>query len=69
MERQRSGWIDIPLCGPTYAEQNAAAFQNDAGPEKEAQKEGLHFLLDKNYNPWQQWFEKTGVRPLDIEVA
>ncbi|WP_209835586.1 MULTISPECIES: LysR family transcriptional regulator [unclassified Ruegeria] len=45
-------WIDIPLCTPEYA----ARHISDGGQYQDAR-----FLLDKNYNPWDQWFEKAGI--------
>lgn len=47
------GWIDIPLCAPDYAA---------AHPVGEGRYEGVRFLLDGNYNPWDAWFEKAGLQ-------
>lgn len=44
-------WIDIPLCAPDYEAQNIT---------ESGQCDNAHFLLDKNYDPWETWFEKTG---------
>lgn len=53
-------WIDIPLCAPDYKFQNA--IENGC-------YDGVHFLLDKNYNPWETWFEKTGFKSFDAQAA
>lgn len=45
-------WIDLPLCTPGYAADHVA----DGHLSGTA-----HFLLDKNYDPWQAWFEKSGL--------
>jgi DNA-binding transcriptional LysR family regulator len=45
-------WIDIPVCTPEYA----ATYITEHGRYHNA-----HFLLDKNYNPWSEWFEKVGL--------
>lgn len=45
-------WIDLPLCTPEYAAEHIV----DGHLSRKA-----HFLLDKNYDPWEVWFEKSGV--------
>lgn len=51
-------WIDLPLCTKEYAEQNIKNSQ--------FAKDTL-FLLDKNYNPWPDWFEATDCPSINIE--
>jgi LysR family glycine cleavage system transcriptional activator/LysR family transcriptional regulator of beta-lactamase len=48
-------WIDLPLCTPEYAAEHIV----DGHLSRTA-----HFLLDKNYDPWEAWFEKSGVANL-----
>ncbi len=52
VEEALCGWIDIPLCTPDYASEHAA----DGTLRKTA-----HFLIDRNYNPWKDWFAHSGV--------
>ncbi|MGK0399144.1 MAG: DNA-binding transcriptional LysR family regulator [Gammaproteobacteria bacterium] len=52
-------WIDLPLCAPSYAKEHITN-------QKFADK--TNFLLDKNYNPWKDWFELTGYKdPGNVE--
>ena len=53
-------WIDIPLCVPGFATTHTL---------KDGRYEDAHFLIDKNYNPWSAWFEKTGIRNPGDEVT
>lgn len=53
-------WIDIPLCTPDYETQNISA---------QGQCLNAHFLLDKNYDPWETWFEKTGFESFGSKAA
>lgn len=46
-------WIDLPLCTPEYAKQELD-LDDPFGSAR--------FLLDRNYNPWDDWFDKTGMR-------
>lgn len=50
-------WIDLPLCTQSYAKKNIKdySFSNEA-----------HFLIDKNYAPWADWFEYTGYPSVEI---
>jgi DNA-binding transcriptional LysR family regulator len=50
-EKKLCHWIDLPLCAPNYAK---AHITNQQFSDK------TNFLLDKNYNPWKDWFEFTG---------
>jgi LysR family glycine cleavage system transcriptional activator/LysR family transcriptional regulator of beta-lactamase len=43
-------WIDIPLCTTDYATQHLST-QN---------LENAHLLIDRNYQPWQDWFAYSG---------
>jgi len=52
-EKRLCHWIDLPLCAPSYAKQHIA---NETFTDK------TNFLLDKNYNPWKDWFELTGFK-------
>ena len=45
-------WVDIPVCTPEYEATHITELGRYHNP---------HFLIDKNYNPWSEWFEKTGV--------
>lgn len=45
-------WIDLPLCTPDYA----VEYIVDGHLSRTA-----HFLLDKNYDPWETWFKKAGL--------
>lgn len=53
-------WIDIPLCAPEYE------FQNSVG---QGGVQSAHFLIDKNYDPWERWFAKTGISGFDHSAA
>ncbi|AZV77048.1 LysR family transcriptional regulator [Parasedimentitalea marina] len=43
-------WVDIPVCTPDYQ----VAHITEHGRYHNA-----HFLIDKNYNPWSEWFDKA----------
>ncbi len=45
-------WIDVPLCTPEYAASHMSV---------DTLYPTAHFLIDKNYDPWDDWFETTGV--------
>ena len=53
-------WIDIPLCSPAYETQNIT---------EHGHCHKAHFLLDKNYNPWDRWFEETGFDSFGSKTA
>ncbi|MFD2206492.1 LysR family transcriptional regulator [Kiloniella antarctica] len=49
-EKKLCHWIDLPLCSPEYARTHITS---------QGFSENTHFLLDKNYNPWDDWFKYT----------
>ncbi|MCV6591859.1 MAG: LysR family transcriptional regulator [Silicimonas sp.] len=44
-------WVDLPLCAPEYAAEHVTetGFVN------------ARFLVDRYYNPWEVWFDRTGL--------
>ena len=52
-------WIDIPLCTPEYATQHLTT-QN---------LNNAHLLIDRNYQPWQDWFTYSGLTEPASSVA
>src|SRR6056297_3095955 len=62
IEEPLCDWVDIPLCTPDYAAKHVAG---------RALCKSARFLIDRNYNPWKEWFAQSGVPDPgpDIEVS
>lgn len=52
-------WIDIPLCTADYAQQHLT----------DNTLNNAHFLIDRNYQPWQDWFKYSGtLKPKEYQA-
>lgn len=47
-------WVDVPVCTPHYANEFLSA--NDRLTD-------VHFLIDDNYDVWDEWCHYSGFRP------